>query len=121
MNIQELKDFFDKSDYSSETGNSISSILAEKTEVTPVLISQIKDILQKELDLDFEELGVNNKDTPEFQKIEKEYTEALETIEKDLENDMAFVDKELKELDEVRKKVSQTSDEIEADKLRQSM
>lgn len=121
MKIQEIKDFFSQSDYSDETKSVISKILTDKTEVTPGLVSQIKDILQKELDADFKELGVDVKNEPEFQKIEKEYIEALDTIEKDLNADVDFVEKELKELDEIRKKISQVSDEMEADKIRQSM
>ncbi len=121
MNIQELKDFISMSDYSDNIKNIVIEVLADQTEVTPGLISQIKDILQKELDSDFEELGVNEKDSGEFQKIEKDYVEELDLIEKDLNNDMEFVDKELKELSEVRKKVAQASDEMEADRLRKSM
>lgn len=121
MNIQELKDFFSKSDYSNDTKSIINEVLADKTEVTPGLISEIKNILQKELDADFEELGVNGKDTPEFQAMEKEYTEALDTIDKDLASDMEFVDKELKELDEIKKKIAKASDEMEADRIRQSI
>lgn len=125
MNIQELKDFFIKSDYSDETKSIIGGILTDKTEVTPGLISEIKDILQKELDADFKELGVDAKSDPEIQKIEKEYVEALDVVEKDLKNDMDFVEKELKDLEEIRKKMDKSSDEIEAnqiaDKLKQSM
>jgi len=121
MNIQELKDFFSKSDYSDETKSVISKLIADKTEVTPGLVSQIKDILQKELDSDFEELRVDVKNEPEFQKIEKEYAETLDAIEKDLNADMDFVEKELNELDEIRKKIVQVSDEMDADKIRQSI
>ena len=46
MKIQELKDFFVNSDYSDETKAVLSGVLADKTEITPGLISQVKDILQ---------------------------------------------------------------------------
>lgn len=125
MNIQELKDFFVKSSYSNGTKSVISGILADKTEVTPGLVSEIKDVLQKELDSDFKELGVDMANDPEMQKIEKEYVEALDVIEKDLNEDMNFVEKELKDIEEIRKQVTKVSDEIEAtqiaDKLKQSM
>lgn len=125
MNIQELKDFFAKSDYSDETKSVISGILADKTEVTPGLISQVKDILQRELDSDFKELVADAKDDPEMQRIEREYVEALGVIEKDLNSDMDFVDKELKDLEEIRKQVTKVSDEVQAsqmsDQLKQSM
>jgi len=121
MNIKELKDFFDKSNYSDDTKSVINEMLADKTEVTPSLISQIKDILQKELDSDFEELGVDMKNDPEIQKIEKEYAEALDIIEKDVKGSMTFVEKQLKALDEIRKKMTKVSDEVAADKIRQSI
>jgi hypothetical protein len=121
MNIQELRDFFVKSDYSDETKAMISKILADKTEVTPGLVSEIKDILQKELDSDFNELGVDVTNDPEAQKIEQEYIEELNEIEKDLNNDMSFVEKELNDLEEIRKQVDKVSDEIEVDKIRQSI
>ena len=121
MNIKELKDFFSVSDYSSETKSVISGILDNETGVTPSLISKIKNILQKELDSDFNELAQEVKDDPEFKEIEKEYVDALGAIEKDLNDDMSFVEKELKELDEVRKKVAEVSDKMEADKIKADM
>ncbi len=121
MNIQELRDFFINSDYSAETKSILSSILSEKTEVTPGLTIQIKDVLQKELDADFKELGVDATNDIEAEKIEKEYTEQLDTIEKDLNDDMEFVEKELAELEETRKQVLKISDEIEAEKIKQSI
>ena len=117
MNIQELKDFFAKSDYSSDTKSAIADILVDKQEVTHGLVSHLKDILQKELDADFNELGVDLKNDPEMQKIEKEYTDTLDTIEKDLNSDMEFVESELRELDELKKKITQASDEIDASKI----
>jgi len=121
MNIQELRDFFTASDYSSETKATLSGILADKTEVTPGLISQVKDVLQKELDADFKELGVDIEGNEEAQLAQKEYNDTLVSIEKDLAEDMNLVEKELNELEEVRKTVSKISDEMEADKIRQSI
>jgi len=121
MNIQELKDFFIKSDYSDETKSVLASILADKSEVTPGLIAEIKDVLQTELDADFKEMGVDVTNDPEAQKIEKEYVEELDTIEKDLNNDMEFVEKELEELDEKRKQIVKISDEMEAGKIKQTI
>lgn len=121
MNIQELKDFFIASDYSDNTKSEIAQLLSDKTEVTPGLFSKIKDILQKELDADFKDLGVDVSSDPEAQKIEKEYTDQLDVIEKDLNEDMAFVEKELKDLEETRKQILKISDEIEAEELRKTI
>jgi len=121
MNIQELKKFFGDSDYSDETKIILAGVLDNKTEVTPGLISQVKDILQKELDVDFEKLGIDVSNDPEAQKIEKEYGETLTKIEKDLEEDMNFVEEELKELEEIRKKVDKIADEMEADNIKASI
>ncbi len=121
MNIQELKEFFVKSDYSDSTKDAINKILIDKTEVTPGLIFQVKDILQTELDLDFKELGVDGPNNPEVQELEKEYIKTLDTIQKDLDGDMNFVEKEFTELEELRKNVLKSSDEMEAEKIKQSM
>jgi len=121
MNIQQLKDFFSASDYSDKTKSEISQILSDKTEVTPGLFSQVKDILQKELDSDFKEMGIDATNEPELQKIEKEYIEELDKIEEDLGNDMNFVEKELNDLEEMRKQVSKVSEEIEINNIKQSI
>lgn len=121
MNIQELKEFFINSDYSDETKATLASILSDKTEVTPGLTSQIKDVLQKELDADFKEMGVDVKNDVLAQKIEKEYVEELNTIEKDLNNDMEFVEKELGELEETRKQILKISDEMEAEEIKKTI
>ena len=125
MNIQELKDFFVKSDYSDDTKSVIAQVLADKTEVTPGLVSEIKDILQKELDSDFEKLDGDVANDPEIKKAEKEYIATLDTIDKDLNSDMSFVEKELKDLEDMRKKVVIASDDAKAsqmaDNLKQSM
>lgn len=121
MNIQELKEFFINSDYSDETKSVLASILSDKIEITPGLTSQIKDVLQKELDIDFKEMGVDITNDIEAQKVEKEYVDELNTIEKDLNNDVEFVEKELGELEEKRKQILKISDEMEADKIKQSI
>lgn len=121
MNIQELKDFFIKSDFSDGTKSVIASILSDKTEVTPGLVAQVKDVLQKELDADFKEMGVDTTNDVEAQKVEQEYMNELNTIEKDLNSDMDFVEKELGELEETRKQVLKISDEMEADVIKQSI
>ncbi len=121
MNIQELKDFFINSDFTDETKATIAGILSDKTEVTPGLTANIKDILQKELDIDFKELGVDTTNDPEAQKLEQEYTQELDVIEKDLNDDMAFVEKELEDLEETRKQVLKISDEMEAEEIKKTI
>ena len=121
MNIQELKDFFINSEFTDSTKSVIAGILSDKTEVTPGLIAQVKDVLQKELDADFKELGVDVTNDAEAQKIEQEYVEELGVIEKDLNEDMEFVDKELKDLEETRKQVLKISDEMEAEEIKKTM
>ena len=121
MNIQELKDFFAASNFSEETKATIAGILADKTEATPGLIFQIKDILQKELDTDIKELDLDEASDPETQKIEKEYVEALDKIESDLGKDMEFVEKGMNDLEDLRKQVVKVEEEMEIEKIRQSI
>ena len=121
MTIQELRDFFAKSDYSVETKAAIEDIVKDATELTPGIVFQVKDVLQKEIDADFEVLGVDFAGDPKVQEIQKEYDTTLESIEKDLTDDMNFVESELGELDEIRKEVMAVSDEMEAEELKKTI
>ena len=77
--------------------------------------------MEEELEADFQEAGVDLSDDPEAQAELAKYNAELEQIEKDLADDMAYVDKELKDLDGMRKEVMKVSDEMDADAIKQSM
>ena len=121
MTIQELRDFFEASDYSIETKSKISDVLKDKTEVNQGVFFQIKDILQTELDADFKDLGIDAEGDEEAQRAKKEYEDTLNVIEKDLDDDMKYVEKEMSDLEETRKTISKVADEIAADDIRKSI
>lgn len=118
MTIQELKAFFENSDYSTETKNKIFAILENKIELTQGLVTEIKSILQTELEQDLVEAGVDVSNDPEVKEIQAEYNEAVAMIEKDLQEDVSFVEKEMEDIESSRKQISDISDQMDADKIR---
>lgn len=121
MTIQEFKDFFSKSNFSEIAKSKIMAVLEGKEEVGAEVFSKVREIMQAELDADFNEAGVDISTDAEAQAIKKEYEDKLEKIETELNEDMSFVEGELKELEDMRQKVMKVSDEMDADKIRQSM
>ncbi|MCX6754951.1 MAG: hypothetical protein NT068_00220 [Candidatus Nomurabacteria bacterium] len=121
MTIPEAKDFFLKSNFSDVAKSKIMFILDGKEEMTKEIFSEIKIVMQQELDNDFAEAGVDLSNDKEAETIKKNYDDKLEKIDTDLNEDMDFVEKELKEVEDLRKQVVQGSDEMEADKIRQSL
>jgi hypothetical protein len=118
MTIQELKTFFENSDYSTETKNAISAFLENATELTQGVLTEIKSILQKELEQDFIDAGVDVVNDPEVKEMQAEYDETVAMIEKDLQEDISFVEKEMEDIESSRKQVADMSDKIDADKIR---
>jgi hypothetical protein len=118
MTIQELKTFFENSDYSTETKNAISAFLGNTTELTQGVLTEIKSILQKELEQDFIDAGVDVVNDPEVKEMQAEYDETVAMIEKDLQEDISFVEKEMEDIESSRKQVADMSDKIDADKIR---
>jgi hypothetical protein len=82
----------------------------DKTEVTAELEASVRDIIQAEIDADFAELGITN-DDPEIQALDAELAANLESVQKELDEDMAYVDRELNELDSMRKQVTQIEEQ----------
>ena len=123
MTVQEAKEFFDGSDFSDASKAKIAQILAAKDMevLDDETTDQIKAVMEEELEADFQEAGVDLSDDPEAQAELAKYNAELEQIEKDLADDMASVDKELKDLDGMRKEVMKVSDEMDADAIKQSM
>ncbi|HTE48534.1 MAG TPA: hypothetical protein VK675_01340 [Candidatus Paceibacterota bacterium] len=121
MTIQELKDFFSKSDFSEISKSKIMSILDGKEKLGNGIFSQIKAVMQEELDSDFNDAGIGVSSNPEAQAAKKDYDEKLEKIGSELDEDMNFLENELKDLEEMRNQVIKADDDIKADKIRQSI
>ncbi len=121
MTIQELRDFLENSDYSSDTKIKALAVLGEQGELTKGLLTEIKSILQSEIESDIVDAGVDLSSEPEMQDLQKEHDEMLEKIEQELENDMNFVERELKDIDEAHQQISQIADDIEAEEIKQNI
>jgi hypothetical protein len=110
MNISELTNHIESSELSDATKQKISALLQGQTEVTAELEASVRDIIQAEIDADFAELGITN-DDPEIQALDAELAANLESVQKELDEDMAYVDRELNELDSMRKQVTQIEEQ----------
>ena len=60
MDIQELRQFIETSDFTPETKQKISIILAGKAVLDYDTYAGVKEVLQQELDNDFDEAGVGD-------------------------------------------------------------
>ena len=122
MTIQELQNFVAASDFSEATKAKIASILEKQPEVSEELFGQLREIMQGELDADFKEAGITDiSSDAEMQKIDAAYVTKLDEIQNDLDKDMAFVESELNDLDEMRKQLTHVGDQIAAEDLRKSI
>jgi len=112
MDIEELRQFIETSDFSPETKQKISIILAGKAVLDYDTYAGVKEILQQELDHDFDEAGVGDlSDDPEAQEIESAYESEMENINTTMQEDMDFVDQETAKLDEMNNEINKISEE----------
>ena len=100
MEIEELRQFIESSDFTPETKQKISVVLAGKAVLDYDTYAGVKEILQQELDDDFESEGIDVSEDPEAQKIEADYEAELGEIDADMKDDMDFVESETDALDE---------------------
>jgi NifU-like protein involved in Fe-S cluster formation len=121
MTIQEAQHFFETCDFSEASKAKILELLNGKTALDLATITQIKAVMQEELDADFKEAGIDEDNDPVLKDIRGQYAKKLEEIDLELQEDMAFVETELAELDKARKEVMQISDEMEADAIKQTI
>ncbi len=121
MTIQELQKFFTNSTFSDETKSKIAKILEGQETASFEMFSEIKDLMQAELDSDFKKAGVDISNDPEAKKIQAEYEKTLDEIETDLNKDMSFVESELNELEEIRKQIVKAEDEMKVEDIKASM
>jgi hypothetical protein len=122
MTTQELKDFVNTSDFSEATKAKALGLLEGKTEVSLELFSQLREMMEQELDTDFQEAGLSDVSTePEVQALEGEYVKKLDDIEAELNTDMAYVESELKDLEDMRQKLVKVEDLMAAKAVKDSI
>lgn len=121
MTTEEFKKFIASSSYSEDGKAKMVKLLAGEEEVSPEAFTQIKEIMQAELDKDFINAGVDVSNDPEAKAIEEEYEKTLDEIEAELGKDMAFVETELNELEKLRKQVVEVEEGMAADKIKESI
>ena len=120
MTIQELTQKITDSVLSDEAKKKINDLAATYTEVTPELEEQVKDLIQEDIDKDLAELGADDS-TPEIQEAEAQLERDLAQVGSDLDADMAFVDKELAELDSLRAEVTAAEEAHKIAQLRNDL
>ena len=114
MDIQELRQFIETSDFTPETKHKISVILAGKAVLDYDTYAGVKEILQQELDHDFDEAGIGDlSDDPEAQELESEYESNMQHINNTMQEDMNFVGQETKKLNEMNDQINKMSDEVD--------
>ncbi len=114
MDIQELRQFIEASDFSPETKQKVAVILAGKAILDYDTYASIKDILQQELDNDFESAGVDVSEDPEVKQAEAEYQAELEDINKEIEEDGAYIDQEMQKIEEIKQRIDKIDSDIKA-------
>ena len=113
MDIEELKQFIDASDFTPETKQKVSIVLAGKAVLDYDTYAGVKEILQQELDSDFKEAGVDLTNDTEAQGIEKKYEAALEEIDASLIEDEKFIENETKRLDEISDRIQKIPEGVQ--------
>ena len=98
MDIEELKQFIEASEFTPETKQKITIVLAGKAVLDYDTYAGVKEILQQELDNDFKEAGVDLTGDPEAENLEKAYEAELAEIDASLEEDNAFIEEKTKSL-----------------------
>lgn len=120
MTTQELLNFIQESPLSEETKSAARVILGGHDTVTLELQGKIKDLIQAELDADFDEVGVTLSDG-EIEAERQKFNNDIAQVDADLAEDVVFVQRETDVLDGLQKDVSRALDEIEADVIRQDL
>lgn len=121
MTTQELLDFIQNSPLSEKTKIEAKAILGGYDVVTLELQGKIKDLIQSELDVDFDTAGVALPDSADVQAAQKEFSDNSAAVDAQLDADMAFVQGQMDELDALKKQVDKTLDEMEADQIKKDL
>lgn len=111
MDIQELKQFIEDSDFSPETKQKVTIVLAGKAVLDYDTYAGVKEILQQELDNDFKSAGVDLTGDAQAEIMERNYEAELEQINTELEKDKKFIEEETNKLNEMNRVI----DRIEAE------
>ena len=119
--IQKAVSFIEISDFSETAKIKMKKVLEGKTVMTPGLSNEIKDIMQKEIDNDFDEQGVDVSAEPETQEIQNKYDSALVKIENDLAEDQKFVEEQIGQIEKTSKELSKIEDELKAEEIRKKL
>ena len=119
--IQKAVSFIEISDFSENAKLKMKKVLEGKTVMTPGLSNEIKEIMQNEIDQDFDEQGVDVSAEPETQEIQKKYDSALVKIETDLAEDQKFVEEQIGEVEKTSKELAKIEDELKAEEIRKKL
>ncbi len=110
MEIEELRQFIQASDFTPQTKQKIAVMLAGKAVLDYDTYAGVKEILQQELDSDFKEAGVDLSNDPQDQADELAYEAELEQLNATLDNDLQFIEEEKKKLEEIDVQIAQAEE-----------
>ena len=113
MDIEELKQFIEASEFTPETKQKVWIVLAGKAVLDYDTYAGVKEILQQELDKDFKEAGVDLDGDLEAEKIQKEYETSLAEIDASVEEDNMFIKAQTESLDGMADKLNAISEKDE--------
>ena len=112
MDIHELEQFIEASEFTQETKKKVAIILAGKAVLDYDTYAAIKEILQQELDADFEKAGVDVSSDPDVQNAEAQYQAELDRLNAEIEEDERFIAEETKKLEAVTGEIKQIENQI---------
>lgn len=121
MNKQEYIEKIKNSGLNPEVKSEILGLL-EANDLTYDIAEEIKDILQADIDALFTKAGISvNANDPEIIEADKTLDEGLAKVQTDLEEDIAFVEKEMADLEVMVKELDSSVDQSQIDQIKEKI
>jgi hypothetical protein len=110
--------FIQGSPFSAETKEKVKNLIGGQETITHEVYALITDIIQDEIDGDLSEFSLLKEDQD---NLDTELVQGLDAVEKELADDISWMEKELDELDEINNQISQQEDTIAIQGIKQSI
>ncbi len=120
MNTQEYIEKIKNSTLSDKTKQKILALLDGK-ELTFEIKEEIKDIIQAEIDEETKDLFVTEEDESELEGLNSTLSATSDSIEKDLSDDMDFVDSEMGKVNTAVGELDKMVDEDQIQQIKAKM
>lgn len=120
MTILELIQKINDSVLSDEAKKKIIEHAEQYSEVTPELEEKVRDLIQEDIDKDLAALEEGD-DDPELASAFAEYQNELDGINNEMNAEMEIVDRDIKEITDMRAQVTQAEDAYKIARLREDL